>query len=306
MPLLMEQRTSAVNQQEIGWLCGLIDTDGGTELTVDPRWNTVKPGMAIKNTNTCILAKVIELYRALGVSYYVGETKGTLTNRKQLNISVSGFKRVSRLPKEITPILKQWELDVVRKVAERKLALGKSANDEYVEMLIGEYKKYKFTNRRDPQRLNVMLSGKNDQFLSGWLAGVIDGDGAIMLTNNSIGHSGKMSIRAVVVIVAEEIAFAETVLSAVERLGSTGYVQKKGNGSGTIYHVVIANRSRVYPLLSAITPYLVGKQKQAEIAMEFCDLRSSSGYNAPYTKKEYELQRSVKALNARGNSEMMI
>lgn len=107
-PLIMEQRANAANQQarlcELSWLGGIIDGEGC--ITVDKKaQECVHPLITIVNTDKRITDKVIQIFTAYGVAFYVREHPAKGNWKAKIEIVVAGFKRVDRFLRVIRPYL---------------------------------------------------------------------------------------------------------------------------------------------------------------------------------------------------------
>jgi len=136
-----------------------------------------------------------------------------------------------------------------------------------------------------------------------YLAGLIDGDGSIILSYHRYpsrkGSSGIHSqISCAISVRSANREFAEEVM----RMLGGRIVKIEEN----YYEVGISRLADILQLLEALLPYLRLKRKQAEIMIEFCKERLrvlKHRRNAPYTPKCFELVDRMKALNRTPMSE---
>lgn len=113
-----------------------------------------------------------------------------------------------------------------------------------------------------------------------WLAGIVDGEGSIILTRHPKADS--LVFRVIVYntnpIIAEQ---AKTLFESI--LGTPVRVDKikRAKTHRIIYHVTVDCRDKVARILSTLVPYLRGKRREAEIvlaAYRLCPKRAG-GWN---------------------------
>jgi hypothetical protein len=63
------------------------------------------------------------------------------------------------------------------------------------------------------------------------------------------------------------------------------------------YDLNIGSLRNVYETLKKLQPYLIGKKRQADLMLEFCQSRLSSVKNKPFTEMEMKIVREIKELN---------
>jgi len=125
-----------------------------------------------------------------------------------------------------------------------------------------------------------------------YIAGVIDCDGAIMMTVNWKKYP---RIVPEVVISTSDEEYARKLAEAVE-----GYVSKRRQPNGhLIYRVQVSNQRRVMKLLQSVMPYLILKRREAEIVCEFCRSRQQHR-RMPYTFHEKQLVKRLFELHHKG------
>ena len=138
----------------------------------------------------------------------------------------------------------------------------------------------------------------NEQFYI-WLAGFIDGEGCVYVSrakNEQISWGYQYSLRL-------EITQADEVLlnTIKERVNSGCVLQNKalarikGRASKRLVYSIKWSSNNAYELLKKVYPYLVVKQKQAKLAIEFQELvREHYGkrVNRPvnYSEKQSKLR----------------
>lgn len=132
-----------------------------------------------------------------------------------------------------------------------------------------------------------------------WLAGMMDGEGCIGLyeyTRTKIPRH--RVIRGMVTIVNTHKPTMETIADFYQELGVTYYWRHNETRLGwkDSYFIVLQNRESIDILLTAISPYLVTKKKQAEICLQFVKREKYSRM----TLSDSDLLARIKVLNKKG------
>lgn len=142
------------------------------------------------------------------------------------------------------------------------------------------------------------------------LADYIDCEGTIALQHWNRGKKGVHSYQPKVSVFNTNPVFAQHVVDIYNRLGIKVYIetQKRKPEHKVVYRLVVLGISRVKKLLELIKPYLLIKRAQADVVLEFCDIRITAskigrGRQVPYGQREFELQQQMGLLNLRGVSE---
>lgn len=129
-----------------------------------------------------------------------------------------------------------------------------------------------------------------------YLAGLIDGDGSIILSfyQYSTGAKGIHSqISCAISVRSANKDFAQEVM---RMLGGRRTKEIEEN----YYEVIISRQADLLQLMEALLPYLRLKRKQAEVMMEFLEERLKvlkHRRNASYTPKCFKLVERMKAIN---------
>lgn len=116
-----------------------------------------------------------------------------------------------------------------------------------------------------------------------WLAGIVDGEGSILITKN--GHKGNYHGHNMCVQFHITNTCGNIISKSQEIINSLGIncrlcTQDKGalNKSWkTAFRIDISKFSQLRILLAALLPYLVSKKGQAEIVLRFIDQRLAKG-----------------------------
>jgi hypothetical protein len=142
------------------------------------------------------------------------------------------------------------------------------------------------------------------------LAAFIDCEGTITLQSWNATKPGVNSIQPRVSVFNSDPVFVQEVLNIYKRLGVKTYIenQKRKANHKIVYRVTVLSISRAHTVLSAIRPYLINKRGQAELVLEFCELRMAAakigrGRQVKYGSREFELLQQIRLLNLRGVSE---
>lgn len=142
-------------------------------------------------------------------------------------------------------------------------------------------------------------------FIKGWLTGLIEGDGSIVIYH----FKNPPSLQPQIIITntnKELIEKVRSVLGAFYKVGLT--IGRVPETNRKIYRIFVRSRGGVISILKNTLPHLIAKREVGEKVLEFCDsriktLRAAGSNHAPYTEKEWELYWEVKELNKRGRGQ---
>jgi len=126
---------------------------------------------------------------------------------------------------------------------------------------------------------------------AGYIAGCLDCDGCVGLW----GKKGTTKYDPCIVFYNND----KTLVDKLEQMigfGSIYPTTHKNRNHKTVWNYKISN-TQTYPLIKRILPYLVRKREQANLILQFYELRWSKEYNAPYGKEEREMIEKIKRLN---------
>lgn len=135
-----------------------------------------------------------------------------------------------------------------------------------------------------------------------WLAGVLDSDGSIGMTQNSAG-----SYVVQVQVTNTDHRLLDRVRGVYAGLGVKHRIGLLTNGATNVKHaralnICVGKFDQVLLLLEVVGPFMVSKFDRAALAAEFCRLRiaamaKSRGANAvPYGPREHEIFAEMKKL----------
>ena len=172
----MEQyQIQGENQQvssfELGWLCGVIESEGNFSIYKWTRRKTInyQPWMGIMNTDKMMIEKANELLKRLKIAYYIGKPRKLPKRKFCYQIRISGYKRIKRLLDLIGNLLitKRDRAIILKKFVEKRLNLKKQNGcwnnthfDQEDESLFQQLRKL---NQRGDPRDHQEDSSKEDE-----------------------------------------------------------------------------------------------------------------------------------------------
>ena len=130
-----------------------------------------------------------------------------------------------------------------------------------------------------------------------YLAGFIDGEGSIAIYK----HKDKRVQKGYTLHPRFEIANTnEEVLKAIkEVIGGKIKSKPKYKGCKVVYCVEFQDYEQIKRALSIVSPFLIIKQKQAKLMIEFCNNRIKSN-GKKYSNRDYEIANIFSTINKRG------
>lgn len=126
-----------------------------------------------------------------------------------------------------------------------------------------------------------------------WLAGIIDGEGCITIVKSGKGNK---YLVPVVAIVNTNKAIITKICEILDIADISYCIRIKANGKNNIQEIALRSSKRVSQTLKLVTPYLIGKSRQAAKVLAFCESRASC-YNKAYTEENFKLREEVQLLN---------
>lgn len=133
----------------------------------------------------------------------------------------------------------------------------------------------------------------------GYIAGLVDGDGSIILHLKKRRH-----------LIYPSVTISNTDREMLEKCAKIlvpfmpAIVKNKGNRGKTkrktAYVLIIHSFENILSLLSKIRPYLKRKQRQADLMMKWIKYRLTEGKNKPHGKVDMDFYGRMKVLNKRG------
>lgn len=135
------------------------------------------------------------------------------------------------------------------------------------------------------------------------LAMLYDTEGYITMAVTKRGPNRNLSLVPLIAVSNTSVTLVEWAASALEYLGVGRYVQwNKPHGIGKLAQgrVTVQGLLRVQDLLPNIRPYLIVKQKQADLLHEFIGSRLAAGPKDSYTDRELDIANQIRSLNTKG------
>lgn len=133
-----------------------------------------------------------------------------------------------------------------------------------------------------------------------WLAGIVDGEGSIMLVFDIGKYKPRFQIvntNQLIIETSKKILNNNGVYKVLTRLKNPTRLTEK-----PCYELVVSNQADLTISLKLIQEYLVGKREQCRLLKEFLSLRSSKmdPSRSPYTSREVQIFEELAKLNRRG------
>lgn len=145
-------------------------------------------------------------------------------------------------------------------------------------------------------------------FEMGYLVGMIDGEGSITLVLDHRRKTGSY-YRPSIYIANTNMEIINYVKKLLGDFGRIGFLDKRKKR--IVYGITINRFHNAYVVLSKVTPFLKGKKKQAELMLEFINMRKrwtreiirdekgrivrTRGWKT--TKREQEIYKEIHSLN---------
>lgn len=147
-------------------------------------------------------------------------------------------------------------------------------------------------------------------FALSYLAGIIDGEGTITLERSGNRRlCGVMGLSPRVIITNTNEQIIQYCVNLFRLMGVTPYIKTQDVGYKTrrkkCYWVCVSGLSKCKKVLEPLIRYLVGKETQARLVLDFIKLRGLDSLNKgkPYGEEELIILDKIRALNFRGTSE---
>jgi hypothetical protein len=162
-------------------------------------------------------------------------------------------------------------------------------------------------NLRVRRRTHGQVEAKFTDVELGFLAGLVEGEGTVGITK-----CGTRLYPYVYILANTDMTLIDHTHTIVERAGFLASKllvhsqSEKAKGRRPVATISMHGFQPSLAILRALTPYLVGKRRRAELVMEFCETRiglwetGAHGQRTPYTEREWEIAREVRTLNRKG------
>jgi hypothetical protein len=130
-----------------------------------------------------------------------------------------------------------------------------------------------------------------------YLAGFVDGEGSIAIYKHKDSRVQKGYTLHPKFVIANT---NEEVLKAIkEIIGGKIKALPKHKGCKIVYCVEFQDYAQIEKALRIIKPFLIIKQKQADLMIEFCNNRIESN-GKKYSDRDYEIANIFSTINTRG------
>jgi len=135
----------------------------------------------------------------------------------------------------------------------------------------------------------------------GWLAGIIDGEGWLILNEKSQQRNG-LSYAPVVGVNCTSQLMINKIQEICQKEGIGTWVGERhfSNHWKNQYVINIRGMMRVEKLLRYIAPYLVLKQPQAELLLDFINYRKQKTVHDSYGTTEKAFRQKLQEMNRKG------
>jgi hypothetical protein len=138
---------------------------------------------------------------------------------------------------------------------------------------------------------------KVSQFELGWLAGIIDGEGSILIVKRGPTYVPEVKMSNT------SKALIDAYCDILDRLDISYHcygTHKAGNRKYQ-WAVAVSGRPRVNKFLLIIQDLIIARRKQAEKVLQWIELRGLD-LRGPYTVEQLNLRDELRKLNARGRA----
>ncbi|HDZ13365.1 hypothetical protein LCGC14_0643850 [marine sediment metagenome] len=144
-----------------------------------------------------------------------------------------------------------------------------------------------------------------------YLAGLIDGEGTITLERTGKRRmNGVMGLSPSVIVANTDTSIVQWVVTSFERIGAKPYIKtqtpsQKNKRCKPCYWVIVKSLTKSKKILTVVKQYLIAKRAQADLILEFIQIRGDSqgAKGKPYGEREMRILDQIRALNYRGVSE---
>jgi len=293
------------------YFAGLIDSDFGVYLTKNTYKGklSIRPRINFVNTRFELVEVCSSKLKANGINHHVGLEKATVgRDHKRIQIL--------RLGKCIDFVDKWSKFSIVRRPQLELLKEFCESRVRYVKDYGWKYNNTPYTSRQkelfhEIQQLNLNYN-RDDFFRNNtlsWLAGMIDGDGAIYFsdTHRNTKYKDKVynyrKITPWLKITTESHTALNNIKEIYNRFNIRYYVDKtRGKLSKKLkkktfkyhYSIRVKDFDPLYSILDKLDGKLVAKQKQLKLMKQYIELKKN---NRDYTDENYKIVSEVKTLN---------
>ena len=127
-----------------------------------------------------------------------------------------------------------------------------------------------------------------------WLAGFVDGEGSILVSNYIRDRDGKLRV-------VPEVMIANTSKIVMTNIAETldmPLYERKREDRKWIYDMRIRKNGNIVLFLEKIIPYLKIKRVQAELLYAYCKSRTDRPWRSEYTQEELEIFAKIREINS--------
>jgi intein/homing endonuclease len=122
-----------------------------------------------------------------------------------------------------------------------------------------------------------------------WLAGIIEGEGSLMIARHKLTHD-KVTFRSAISVTNTNAILIQEVSRIWFKLGCKFYYQLKKTTSGFALGIVVVGKGSTDKVLNLILPYLKTKIDLAELLREFNDEMRQCHYKRMSIEEYQKLQ----------------
>lgn len=256
------------NQNDLQWIAGIIDAEGSIGLYYKKKkinGYVVKSRSAKLTISTCDHIIIPEISRILNKKYFSEKRN---KNKMKYVISLTG-NQVRCLLSSLVKFLYIKQPHAL--LCLKALYIKNSKNEFYTEAESNTWENYrkelKILNERgknatidDKKRLHI--------FTWPWLAGLIDGDGSVTLSE--FGPRHKPTIKPIIKI---SLAHLKTITYLCKKFNRTELKGGKTKGNRRLTKTIRFMSTDIYNLSPKIIPHLKLKKKLVELAYQIVSLR---------------------------------
>jgi hypothetical protein len=156
----------------------------------------------------------------------------------------------------------------------------------------------------DSERYTDMRDEVNDLDYA-WLACAIDGEGSMSLIRSYAYNNSILCYCPIISVTNNNTTFLEECKRIMETerpiLPTKGNQREKAVNWKETYHIRVSKQSEIKVILNLILPFLVIKNRQAKLLLEWIDIRESlsRGWGGRQ-KRETEIYEELRELNKKG------
>lgn len=257
-----------INKVDLQWIAGIIDAEGSIGLYYKKKkvnGYIIKSRKAILRISTCDHIIIPEISRILNKKYI---QKRINKNRIKYIITLTGNK-LKYLLSNLVKFLYTKQPHALFCLKAIYIKNGK--NEFYSENESNAWENYRKELKELNERgRNATVDNKDRShiFTWPWLAGLIDGDGSITLSE--FGPRHKPSIKPIIKI---SLAHLKTIIYLCEKFNRTELKGGKIRGNRRLLKTIRFMSTDIYNLSPKIIPHLRLKKKLAELAYQIVSLR---------------------------------